>query len=173
MSTLDIIILVPLVFGIIKGFSRGFIREIAALTGLFIGIIVSYLLSEYVFKYFTIYFQSADFELRIVSYVVVFFFTILLINAIASMLTRGLKLVALNGINRILGALLGGAKWLVILSLVIFVVNRAQKNRQIFQKSTINESKYFRVISDYGESIADALNFDEVLDKQYLIKDAD
>ena len=116
MSTLDIIILVPLVFGIIKGFSRGFIREIAALTGLFIGIVVSYLLSEYVFKYFTIYFQSADFELRIISYVVVFFFTILLINAIASMLTRGLKLIALNGINRILGALLGGAKWLVILS---------------------------------------------------------
>ena len=163
----------PLVFGIIKGFSRGFIREIAALTGLFIGIIASYLLSEYVFKYFTIYFQSADFELRIISYVVVFFFTILLINAIASVLTRGLKLIALNGINRILGALLGGAKWLVILSLVIFVLNRAQKNRQIFQKSTISESKYFRLISDYGESIAGALNFDEVLDKQYLIKDAD
>jgi len=172
LSTLDLIILVPLVFGIIKGFSRGFIREIAALTGLFIGIVVSYLLSEYVFKYFTIYFQTADFELRIISYVIVFFFTILLINAIASLLTRGLKLVALNGINRILGALLGGAKWLVILSLAIFVLNRAQKNHHIFQKSTIAESKYFRLISDYGESIAKAVNFDEVLDKQYLIKDA-
>jgi len=173
LSTLDIIILVPLVFGIIKGFSRGFIREIAALTGLFVGIIVSYLLSEYVFQYFTMYFESADFELRIVSYVVVFFFTILLINAIASMLTRGLKLIALNGINRILGALLGGAKWLVILILVIFVLNRAQKNRQIFQKSTVAESKYFRLISNYGEKIAQAIGFDEVLDKQYLIKDAD
>ena len=173
MSTLDIIILVPLVFGIIKGFSRGFIREIAALTGLFLGIIASYLLSEHVFEYFTIYFQSADFELRIVSYVVVFFLTILLINFIATALTRTLKLVALNGINRILGAILGLGKWLIILGLVIFLVNRAQKNSPIFQKSTLAESKYFKVISDYGEEIAAAVNFDEVIDKQYLIKDAD
>ncbi len=173
MSTLDIIILVPLVFGIIKGFSRGFIREIAALTGLFLGIITSYLLSEHLFQYFTIYFQSADFELRIISYVVVFFLTILLINFIATALTRTLKLVALNGINRILGAILGFAKWLIILGLVIFIVNRAQKNSPIFQKSTLAESKYFKLISNYGEEIAAALKFDEVLDKQYLIKDAD
>lgn len=88
------------------------------------------------------------------------------------MLTRGLKLIALNGINRILGAILGGLKWLVILSLAIFVLNRAQKNKQIFQKSTLAESKYFRLISDYGEKIASAVKFDEALDKQYLIKDA-
>jgi membrane protein required for colicin V production len=158
---------------LIKGFSRGFIREIAALTGLFVGILFAYLLSEYVFQYFTIYFKSADFELKIVSYVVVFFLTILLINALASMLTRVLKLVALSGINRILGAILGAGKWLVIVSVGVFILNRAQKNSPIFQKSTINESKYFRIISEYGEEVASALNFDKLLDKQYLIKDAD
>jgi membrane protein required for colicin V production len=158
---------------LIKGFSRGFIREVAALTGLFVGILFAYLLSEYVFQYFTIYFKSADFELKIISYVVVFFLTILLINALASMLTRVLKLVALSGINRILGAILGLGKWLVIVGVGIFILNRAQKNSPIFQKSTMNESKYFRIISEYGEEIASALNFDTLLDKQYLIKDAD
>ncbi|MGK0406299.1 MAG: membrane protein required for colicin V production [Roseivirga sp.] len=157
----------------IKGFSRGFIREVAALTGLFVGVLFTYLLSEYVFQYFTIYFKSADFELKIISYVVVFFLTILLINALASMLTRVLKLVALSGINRILGAILGLGKWLVIVGVGIFILNRAQKNSPIFQKSTMNESKYFRIISEYGEEIASALNFDTLLDKQYLIKDAD
>jgi membrane protein required for colicin V production len=158
---------------LIKGFSRGFIREVAALTGLFVGVLFTYLLSEYVFQYFTIYFKSADFELKIISYVVVFFLTILLINALASMLTRVLKLVALSGINRILGAILGLGKWLVIVGVGIFILNRAQKNSPIFQKSTMAESKYFRIISEYGEEIASALNFDTLLDKQYLIKDAD
>jgi membrane protein required for colicin V production len=158
---------------LIKGFSRGFIREVAALTGLFVGILFAYLLSEYVFQYFTIYFKSADFELKIISYVVVFFLTILLISALARMLTRVLKLVALSGINRILGAILGLGKWLVIISVAIFTLNRAQKNSPIFKKSTINESKYFRMISEYGEEVASALNFDKLLDKQYLIKDAD
>jgi len=173
LSTLDIIILVPLVFGLIKGFSRGFIREIAAITGLFVGIITSYLLSEHLFQYFTIYFESADFELRIVSYVVVFFLTILLINFLATGITRILKVVALNGINRILGAILGLAKWSIILGLVIFAVNRIQQNSPIFQKSTLAESKYFTRISGYGEQVAAAVNFDEVIDKQYLIRDAD
>lgn len=89
------------------------------------------------------------------------------------MLTRGLKLVALSGINRILGALLGGGKWLLIIGIAIFIVNRAQKNSPIFQKSTINESKYFKMISKYGESVATAVHFDDLLDQQYLIKDAD
>lgn len=89
------------------------------------------------------------------------------------MLTRVLKLVALSGINRILGAILGLGKWLVIVGVGIFILNRAQKNSPIFQKSTMNESKYFRIISEYGEEIASALNFDKLLDKQYLIKDAD
>lgn len=89
------------------------------------------------------------------------------------MLTRVLKLVALSGINRILGAILGLGKWLVIISVAIFILNRAQKNSPIFKKSTINESKYFRMISEYGEEVASALNFDKLLDKQYLIKDAD
>jgi membrane protein required for colicin V production len=146
---------------------------VAALTGLFVGILFAYLLSEYVFQYFTIYFKSADFELKIISYVVVFFLTILLISALARMLTRVLKLVALSGINRILGAILGLGKWLVIISVAIFILNRAQKNSPIFKKSTINESKYFRMISEYGEEVASALNFDKLLDKQYLIKDAD
>jgi membrane protein required for colicin V production len=146
---------------------------VAALTGLFVGILFAYILSEYVFQYFTIYFKSADFELKIISYVVVFFLTILLISALARMLTRVLKLVALSGINRILGAILGLGKWLVIISVAIFILNRAQKNSPIFKKSTINESKYFRMISKYGEEVASALNFDKLLDKQYLIKDAD
>lgn len=85
------------------------------------------------------------------------------------MLTRVLKLVALSGINRILGAILGLGKWLVIVGVAIFILNRAQKNSPIFQKSTINESKYFRLISEYGEQVASALSFD----KLYLIKDAD
>jgi membrane protein required for colicin V production len=138
-----------------------------------VGILFAYLLSEYVFQYFIIYFESAYFELKIISYVVVFFLTILLINALASILTRVLTIVALNGVNRILGAILGGAKWLLVISVAIFFLNRAQKNSQILPKSAINESKYFRMISEYGEDVASALNFDNLLNKQYLIKDDD
>lgn len=171
-NALDMVLLAPLVFGIIKGFMKGFIRELAAILGIFIGIIAAYLLADNVFKYFTIYFESVDFELKIISYVVVFFGTILLVNSLASLLTRTLKLIALNGINRVLGAILGALKWSVILTLVVFSLNKVQKNRTIFQKSTLKQSKVYQRFLGYSEKAAKAIGFDDLVDQQYLIKDA-
>lgn len=160
-------------FGLIRGFMKGFIRELAAILGIFLGIVASYVLADKVFKYFTIYFKEVDFELRIISYVVVFFATILLINALASLLTRTLKLIALNGINRILGAIFGGFKWLVLLIVLCFFLNQIQKNRTLFQKSTLRESKVYQGLVDYGKMAAEKVGFEELSDRQYLIKDAD
>lgn len=151
---------------------KGFIRELAAILGIFIGVIAAYLLADNVFKYFTIYFEEVDFELKIISYVVVFFGTILLVNSLASLLTRTLKLVALNGINRILGALLGALKWSVILTLVVFSFNRMQQNSSIMQKSTLKESKVYQRFLGYSNQAAEAIGLDDLIDKQYLIKDA-
>lgn len=173
LTTLDIILLAPLVFGIIRGFIKGFIRELAAILGIFLGVLASYILADKVFKYFTIYFENVEFELRIISYVIVFFGVILLINSLASLLTRTLKLIALNGINRILGALFGGFKWLILLIIVCFSLNKIQKNRTLFQKSTLRESQVYHRFLGYGEKIAEAVGFEELTDKQQIFKDDD
>jgi membrane protein required for colicin V production len=173
LSTLDIILLVPLLFGIIKGFTKGFIRELAAVSGLILGVIAAFLLADNVFQYFTKYFENIEFELKIVSYVVVFFATILLINALASLLTRTMRLIALNGINRILGAIFGGLKWTAIMVLLVFSINKIQQNRTLFQKSTLNSSKIYKRFLGYGEDVAMAVGFEDLVDRQYLIKDAD
>lgn len=161
-----------MVFGIIKGFMKGFIRELAAILGIFIGVVAAYVLADKVFKYFTIYFESVDFELKIISYVVVFFATILLVNVLASLLTKTLKIVALNGINRILGAIFGAIKWAAIMTLVVFSLNRIQKNRTIFQKSTLRQSQVYQKLLRYSDKAAETIGFDDLIDKQYLIKDA-
>ncbi len=172
-TTLDIFLLAPLLFGLVRGFMKGFIRELAAIVGLFAGVFASYLLADNIFQYFTTYFKEVDFELRIISYVVVFFGTILLINFLASILTKTLKLIALNGINRIVGALFGGFKWLAILVLLCFFLDKIQKNHTYFQKSTLRESKVYQKFLHYGKQGAEAIGFEEAVDKQYLIKDAD
>ena len=172
LSALDMILLAPLVFGIVKGFMKGFIRELAAILGIFIGVIAAYLLADNVFQYFTIYFKEVDFELKIISYVGVFFGTILLVNSLASLLTRTMKIVALNGINRILGAIFGALKWSAIMTLVVFSLNRVQQNKTVFQKSTLKESKVYQQLLSYSNKAADAIGFGDLIDKQNLIKDA-
>ncbi len=171
-SALDIILLAPIVFGIIKGFMKGFIRELAAILGIFIGVVAAYLLADNVFQYFTIYFESVDFELKIISYVVVFFATILLVNSLASLMTRTMKVIALNGINRLLGSIFGAVKWAAIVTLAVFTLNRIQQTNTVFQKSTLKKSVVYQRFLGYSDKAAQYIGFDEKIDKQYLIKDA-
>ena len=47
MNYLDIIIAVPLLYGMIKGFSNGLIKEVTSLLALFIGVYVAINFSEF------------------------------------------------------------------------------------------------------------------------------
>ena len=47
MNYLDIIIAVPLLYGLIKGFSNGLVKEVTSLLALFIGVYVAINFSEY------------------------------------------------------------------------------------------------------------------------------
>ncbi len=47
MNYLDIIIAVPILYGLIKGFSNGVVKEVTSLVALFVGVFVAINYSEY------------------------------------------------------------------------------------------------------------------------------
>ena len=53
MNYLDIIIVIPLLYGLIKGFSNGLVKEITGLLGLIIGVYVAVNFSSYLYPKFT------------------------------------------------------------------------------------------------------------------------
>jgi len=73
----------------------------------------------------------------------------------------------------LMGAVFGAVKWAMIVTLAVFSLNKIQQNNTIFQKSTLKQSQVYQRFLGYSEEIAKAVGFDDLVDKQYLIKDAD
>ncbi|MFB6319813.1 CvpA family protein [Saccharicrinis sp. FJH54] len=124
MNYLDIIILLPLVYGVFRGFRKGFAIELATLAALILGI-----WGAYKFSYITTIFLRDKFDmtgdyLPYVSFFLTFILIVFLVNLLGKMLDNLLKAVSLGFINRLAGAVLGFAKLAVVTCLLVFLAHK-------------------------------------------------
>ena len=120
MNFVDILLLLPLAYGLIRGLMKGLVQELASVLAILLGIYLAYLYSENVSEWLGQYWETSKTNLNITSYIGVFVVISLSIFALAFLVTKMLKLMALGMINRILGALFGLMKSLILLCLFLF-----------------------------------------------------
>lgn len=120
-SVLDIILTIPLLWGAFQGFRRGFIIEIATLLALVLGvwgaIHFSHLLADFLS-------ESLGWESRYlptVAFGITFIGILFLVILVGSLVSKAVKLVALGIPNRIAGAAFSLAKYVLLLSVLIFL----------------------------------------------------
>ena len=98
MNYLDIIVAIPLVYGIVKGFTNGLIKEITGLLGLLIGAYVAINFSYYLHPKFDEVLGGYEQFIPIISFATLFIVTILMIKTLGyglDKLTKALALVLL------------------------------------------------------------------------------
>ena len=108
MNYIDIAIVGLVLFGAVKGFSKGFIIEAASLIALILGLIGALLFSSTVGTLLESFFDADRIPPSGILFILTFIAIIIGINLLAKFLTRVLKMAALSGLNRILGAILAG-----------------------------------------------------------------
>ena len=123
MTTLDIILLVLIGTGAVLGFMKGFLRQLAGLLGLVAGLLVAKAL--YVHVADEVFSQVTDSVglARGLAFVAIWLLVPLLFLLVASLLTRLMEAVSLGWLNRLLGAMLGAAKYALVISLLLMVVD--------------------------------------------------
>ena len=128
MNVLDIILLAFLAFGFIRGFWRGFFVEIASLAALVAGVYGAFHFSNFAADFLK---EKADWNentINIVAFASTFIIIILAISLAGKALTKIADFAALGLINKLLGALFGGLKIAVILSIVLIVFEKMNRN---------------------------------------------
>ena len=123
MTYLDVIILLPVVYGIIRGLMRGIVKEVFALLGIILGIVVARMYADQAAVWLQ---QISSWDvtlLKPVSAFVLFIVVAILCNVLASLLTRLMKAISLNGLNRAIGGVFGALKWILILTVIIAFVD--------------------------------------------------
>ena len=100
MNYLDIILAVPLLYGLIKGFSNGLVKEVTSLLALFIGVYVAINFSEYLEPKFVDILDGYQEFVPVLSFGVLFLVSVLCIKAlgfVVDKLTKALALAFLAG----------------------------------------------------------------------------
>lgn len=153
MGILDIIFVIPIVWLAYKGFTKGLVIELSTLAALFIGIYASLHFSHITANFLSENFNLNQKYLGILSFIITFILVVIGLNIIGKLLEKIIDLVALSFLNKSLGGFFGVLKAAVLLSFIIYFINKFDKNRFIFNQSLTSESVLFNPIEKIAPAI--------------------
>lgn len=119
MNTLDFIIIIPILYGLVRGFFRGLVGELTAIVAIVIAIICAKLyapaFSIWLLRYIVLGVAVAE----ILAYIIIFLGVALVLNLLGGLIKKVISAISLGWLNRLLGAIFGTLKWALIISVVL------------------------------------------------------
>jgi membrane protein required for colicin V production len=161
MNYFDIILAVPLLWAIYRGFKKGLIIEVASLAAIILavygGIHFSYYISD-LLKWDSPY-------MPLISFSITFLIIVILVFLFAKMLEKSINLLALGFLNKLAGAIFSLLKIAFILSVLLLIIDRASPAKPLIPEETRKESKLYQPVSAIAPYVIPKLNFEEIRKK--------
>jgi membrane protein required for colicin V production len=120
MNPFDILIFVILAYGVIRGIFRGLVRELASIVGVLGGFYAAYTYYPHMAKLISPWIANTAY-LNILSYMILFVAVVIVVSILAVVIKYLLNIIYLGWVDRVSGALFGGVKAALIVS-VLFIV---------------------------------------------------
>lgn len=150
MNYIDFIIIAILVFALIRGFIKGLIIEVASVLALILGIWGAIRFSGFVGQRLTEYFDLTTQYLGLIAFALTFIIIVLVVHLIANILDKLLEAVALGIPVKILGAVFGVLKSVLILSIIFLILNTINERKDFLPDEKLRESVLYHPISDFA-----------------------
>lgn len=128
MNFLDLLILIPAIWGFWRGFTKGVIMEVATLAAFFIGVWGGIHLSDALASMIRGWMGSQSEYIPLVAFALVFVGILMTVYGVAKLVDRVAEKAALSIVNKIAGGAFGGFKFVLILSVLFFVLDAVQKS---------------------------------------------
>ena len=154
---IDLAVVLLLSYGLTRGAFRGLFIEVSSLLALVFGVfgslhfsnLTSSLLSKYI-----------DWEyLPLFAFTLTFIGIIIGVTWVGKLLTKLAKVVFLGVLNRVLGAIFGGLKWLVICGVIIWIFAQVDAFFNFLPKELTEKSLVFKPLKEFGSYLFELLNF--------------
>ncbi len=154
MKLLDIIILVPLLWGAYKGFTKGFVMEVVSLLAFVLAILIAFKTLHLGIELIRPYISAESF-LPLISFVLIYIAVVLLINLAGKLIKKFLDITLLGKVDDIAGAILGALKWAFGLSTILWLMNQAQI---VVPNDVVEDSILFPYLVKYGPSLINTVS---------------
>lgn len=161
MNYLDIILTVPLVWGVFRGFRKGLVIEvaslIAAVAGVWGAVHFSYFISD------TLNLTSPYSPL--ISFAITFVIIVIIVFVLAKLIEKSINLLALGFLNKLAGAFFGMLKFAFLLSILLLIIGKASINKPLVPEEDQKASLLYPHVSAVAPYIIPKLNFEEIKKK--------
>ena len=140
MNWIDIVICIPLLWGIWRGFTKGLVIEVASLIALGLGIWGGIHLSDYTANFLVSEWGWETEYMPIVAFALTFLLIVVGIFLGARLLEKVVDMVALKLANKVAGAVFGMLKVGLILSILLIVVESIDSKFEVLPQDQKSES---------------------------------
>lgn len=161
MNWIDIVICIPIIWGLYKGFTKGLVIELASLAAFFIGIWVAVHFSDLIAAILGGWGLSSKY-LPVISFCLIFLGVIIAIYAFGKFIDKTVKAASLNIINKMAGAVFGGLKFALLLSILFFVLDAVEKSYSVDASKVKEESLLYGPVSQIAPYVIPGLEDSKV-----------
>lgn len=158
MNYIDIILAVPLLWGLYKGFSKGLVIEAATLVAFGLAVWAGIKFSDFLSGWMKEQMEWTSVYLPVISFAVIFLGILVLVFAIAKVLDRFIRAISLGFLNRLAGGIFGMLKFGLILSVLIFILNAIENTFQIIPSETKQNSLLYVPVGKIAPVVIPGLN---------------
>jgi membrane protein required for colicin V production len=147
MKMLDLIILLPLIYGAYKGYKRGFIMSLFMLLAVIVGLYAAFHFTDVIVDYGKEHFEWSSKYISPITFLSLFLVVGAGVYFGGKVLESVIKLAKLSVLNSLAGALLGLLQWIYFVgSLLLMLISFDQKEK-IISKETKQHSYVLPVIT--------------------------
>ena len=158
MNYVDIIILIPLLWGLYKGFSKGLIIEAASLIAFGLAVWGAVKFHNFLSVWMHDSLGWTSKYLPVISFAVIFIGVLLIVFGVAKLVQRFVKAVSLGFVNKLAGAIFGMLKFGLLLSMLIFFLEAINKSVSFIPDETKKNSLLYEHVQKIAPAIIPGLN---------------
>ena len=158
MNYIDIILCIPLVWGVYKGFTKGLIVEIATFIAFGLGVWGAIKCSGFLGNQMKTSFHWNSPYLPVIAFCATFLAIVILIYFLAKLIQKMAEGMALGAFNKIGGAVFGALKFALVMSVVIFVIDALSESYPVIAFKTKEQSLLYKPIGKIAPMLIPSLD---------------
>ena len=151
MSWLDILILLPLLIGLVRGLMKGLIVELSSIVAIILGFMGAKYWSALFATWLMQQFNWSETACIVVAYALLFAGIALALNILARLLSKLFQKIQLGWLNRLLGGVFGVAKWGIVIVALVLCLHNLDKQFQFIQPELKDKSVVYTTLTPYAE----------------------
>lgn len=135
--SIEYLLFLPIVYGLVKGWKKGLIREVIALVSLVLGLVGAQLLHSPVYNFLVEKTDESGAMIHIAAYTLVFLSIMIALNWTGKLLTSLIETAQLGTVNKFLGSVFSAIKWLIVTAILVELVFIANDRFEWFNPSSV------------------------------------